>query len=132
MKTKQIRRFKKSAATSLTIGTLCMAAVSLASCKDDQSGAQSETNIVEEEDSTWVYGSCYNHKLTHYAAVQPTGDTGGNIEYWYCDNCCNYYKDATGTVSVITPFLRSHNRAIGPELLKKISWCLCMERSVRN
>lgn len=35
-----------------------------------------------------------NHHAIHVAAVKATCDTAGNIEYWYCENCDKYYKDA--------------------------------------
>ena len=37
------------------------------------------------------------HSFTHVEAVQATCTNGGNIEYWHCDKCGNYYSDAAGT-----------------------------------
>ena len=36
------------------------------------------------------------HNLTHYAAVAPTEDSEGNIEYWQCNRCSKYFSDKDG------------------------------------
>ena len=35
--------------------------------------------------------------LSHTEAVKPNGKENGNIEYWHCGDCDNYYKDASCT-----------------------------------
>ncbi len=34
------------------------------------------------------------HALEHYVRVEPTATSNGNIEYWYCDVCGKYFRDA--------------------------------------
>ncbi len=42
-----------------------------------------------------------NHSnLKHIDAVAATKTTEGNIEYWYCDGCNKYYKDAKATQEI--------------------------------
>ena len=42
-----------------------------------------------------------NHTgLTHIDAVDATEAANGNIEYWYCDGCGKYYKDADATKKI--------------------------------
>ena len=43
------------------------------------------------------YGSLLDHKLIRNEAKEPTLDSAGNIEYWYCEYCDKYYKGALGT-----------------------------------
>ena len=43
---------------------------------------------------------CLPHTLTHVAAVQPTVDSAGNIEYWVCDECGKYFADSAGTQEI--------------------------------
>ncbi|MBQ6165074.1 MAG: InlB B-repeat-containing protein, partial [Clostridia bacterium] len=40
------------------------------------------------------------HHLVYVPAKEPTEDTDGNTEYWYCADCDGYYADAAGTVRV--------------------------------
>lgn len=49
-----------------------------------------------------------SHQLTYYAAVEATCTANGNIEYWTCDVCGQYFDDAEGTnripaTSVVIP-----------------------------
>ncbi len=41
-----------------------------------------------------------SHTMTHFDAVEALGYTEGNIEYWQCSVCENYYKDAGGTKKI--------------------------------
>ena len=42
-----------------------------------------------------------NHSdLKHFQAVAATKTSEGNIEYWYCDGCNKYYKDAKATQEI--------------------------------
>ena len=42
-----------------------------------------------------------NHtNLKHFPAKAATKTTEGNIEYWYCEGCKKYYKDATATQEI--------------------------------
>ncbi len=34
-----------------------------------------------------------HESVTHVAAVAPTEDTDGNVEYWYCSDCGEYFLD---------------------------------------
>lgn len=38
-----------------------------------------------------------DHSLVHVEAVAATKTKDGNIEYWYCRNCENYYSDENAT-----------------------------------
>ena len=40
------------------------------------------------------------HKLIHIAAVEPTEDMDGNIEYWQCDRCGKYFSDMNGDTEI--------------------------------
>lgn len=40
------------------------------------------------------------HSLTHTPAAEPNGKTNGNIEYWYCSDCENYYEDEACTSTI--------------------------------
>ena len=40
------------------------------------------------------------HKLIHIAAVEPTEDMDGNIEYWQCDRCGKYFSDKNGDIEI--------------------------------
>lgn len=40
------------------------------------------------------------HSLTHTDAKSPTCIDPGNIEYWYCDDCGKYFKDADATEEI--------------------------------
>ena len=48
--------------------------------------------IIEDKDSVKVGKKV--HALEHIKQVQPVGKQDGNIEYWYCSLCENYYADA--------------------------------------
>ena len=109
----------KSSVRLLTTAILIMALFCVVSCKDDSSDSSNvNEEVIEEENDTLEFQNCYNHSLNHFAAVEPTANEGGNIEYWYCENCCKYYSDASGANEIPTPFLRSHNRAMGQKLLR--------------
>lgn len=50
-----------------------------------------------------VYGELdsKNHtNLKHFPAKNATETADGNIEYWYCDGCGRYYKDAEATQEI--------------------------------
>ncbi|MBQ6677315.1 MAG: hypothetical protein IJM71_04635 [Clostridia bacterium] len=59
-------------------------------------------------DTVWTMGTGdylypvfrHEHVLTHYEAVDPSCTEGGNIEYWFCEECGGYFTDAEGTLSV--------------------------------
>ena len=36
-----------------------------------------------------------HHDLTAVEAKEPTSTEAGNIEYWYCENCGKYFRDAS-------------------------------------
>ena len=42
------------------------------------------------------YGDYAKHTLTHHGRVEPDCGNDGNIEYWTCDDCGKYFKDANG------------------------------------
>ena len=39
----------------------------------------------------------HHHTLTHVAAVAPTGETAGHVEYWTCEECGLCFADAEAT-----------------------------------
>ena len=41
--------------------------------------------------------TAHRHSAVHVAAKAPTATQGGNIEYWYCEGCGKYFKDAALT-----------------------------------
>lgn len=49
--------------------------------------------VLEEGTSIQALG----HNLTRVPAKAPTATEPGNLEYWYCDACKGYFKDAAGT-----------------------------------
>lgn len=63
--------------------------------------------ITEIEDHKWVDGICGNaygetdannhENLAHFPAKAATKDAEGNIEYYRCDGCGKYYRDAAAT-----------------------------------
>lgn len=40
------------------------------------------------------------HDFTYVAAVEPTADNEGNIEYWQCNRCNKYFSDEDGTTEI--------------------------------
>ena len=51
------------------------------------------------------------HSLVHYEAIEAVADKGGQIEYWQCSSCEQYYSDENGTkrigqgdIAVAAPF----------------------------
>lgn len=59
-----------------------------------------------------VYGDpALGHELRHHAAAEATCTTAGNIEYWECTRCGEYFSDSAGVTeildrsSVLTPAL---------------------------
>lgn len=47
--------------------------------------------------ATWTdVDSKSGHSMTYTAAKKATCYEAGNLEYWYCDTCKKYYKDAEG------------------------------------
>lgn len=49
-----------------------------------------------------VHGEPCEHNTTaaHYEAVAPQCTVGGNIEYWICDQCGQYFSDAAKTQTI--------------------------------
>ena len=42
----------------------------------------------------------HEHELSHVAAVPITCTEGGNIEYWYCEECNKYFSDQSGYIEI--------------------------------
>ena len=78
----------------LTTATLIVALLGIVSCNKEIVQEEETTDDSSEVVDEFEFQDCYNHSLTHFAAVAPTANEGGNIEYWYCGNCCKYYSDA--------------------------------------
>ena len=54
---------------------------------------------VEDTDTFYTTNpvpEAHEHDLTYVAAVAPTCENPGNIEYWYCAGCGKYFSDAEG------------------------------------
>ena len=49
----------------------------------------------EEIDAQSIVLPSLGHNAGHFAAVDPTCQDTGNIEYWYCDRCNEYFSDKT-------------------------------------
>ncbi len=49
-------------------------------------------------DELWLEKT--SHKLTRYERVEPTETQEGNIEYWQCNDCKEYFVDEDGTVKI--------------------------------
>ena len=47
-----------------------------------------------DDNHTFLAGGSLGHVLRHFAAVTATCKDDGNLEYWYCSRCGNYYSDA--------------------------------------
>ena len=56
------------------------------------------TQVLSEAD--YVVAKLDHAALAHTAAVKATCDSDGNVEYWYCAVCGNYYSDAQGTAKI--------------------------------
>lgn len=52
--------------------------------------------IIVEQETVEALG----HDLTHVEAVEPTTETEGNIEYWYCERCGKYFSDEAAEVEI--------------------------------
>ncbi len=44
----------------------------------------------------------HQHTLQHHAAVTPTCTEPGNIEYWQCTQCGDYFSDSEGTHKIVS------------------------------
>ena len=44
-----------------------------------------------------TFSEAHFNTLTHHPRVEPTATDDGNIEYWECTECGNYYADKFGT-----------------------------------
>ena len=55
-----------------------------------------EAATTEISDKKSVIIASQAHQMTHTPEKRPSGKNDGNIEYWYCNVCENYYKDADG------------------------------------
>lgn len=51
------------------------------------------TQLEQDENGTVIH----SHELIHVDAKDATCTQGGNIEYWYCEECNEYYRNAEGT-----------------------------------
>ncbi len=48
-----------------------------------------------------TYGIAYHtHTLTKVLRTEPTADGDGNIEYWYCEYCDEYFADSEGEIKI--------------------------------
>lgn len=106
MKTKKI----------LSVCVIFVTLFSLSSCSKEGQPVEDQSNVNPEDGI--VFKDC-DHQLVHFDAVAPTATKGGNIEYWYCENCQNYYSDAEGKNKIVTPYLRSLNRDAVQAVLAK-------------
>ena len=57
------------------------------------------------DDATHFAIAALTHRsATKTAAVAPTCEVGGNLAYWYCADCGNYYADKDGRLDSTTAF----------------------------
>lgn len=45
------------------------------------------------QSGTFFHSTAHVHNVTHVAAKTPNCTEDGNIEYWYCEDCGNYFSD---------------------------------------
>ena len=64
----------------------------------------SEFDLKGQSGDCTIYGKWVEvphvHRLIRVARVEPTKTVSGNIEYWYCEVCGKYYKDAEGKIEI--------------------------------
>lgn len=102
-----------TAATDPTCGSKGNQAYSYcADCGKFFSGKDGDKNLYD--DATHFDIAALTHRsATKTAAVAPTCEEGGNLAYWYCADCGNYYADKDGKLdstaasATNTPFLLS-------------------------
>ena len=61
---------------------------------------EDNTCTAEIEKSSVKIGMLPHSALTHHDAVATSGTQNGNIEYWYCSDCNNYYSNKECTVQI--------------------------------
>ena len=83
-----------------------MYAVGYVAVKGDTSEADCVHNIITRKvcalcgevlEETELADSAMGHSLEHHPAVESTTTVAGNIEYWHCKRCDQYFADAQGT-----------------------------------
>ena len=73
--------------------------VSVATCTESAVYNKSCTVCGEEHESeTFESGDPLGHDLKYYERVEAGCTTAGNIEYWYCEECEEYFKDEDATI----------------------------------
>lgn len=63
------------------------------------------------------YGDYAAHQLTKHDQVKPTFENDGNIEYWTCNECGNYFSDAEGKNEI-----SAEDTVIGKLTIRKLSY----------
>ena len=56
------------------------------------------TVIIENRGDVQLHTAA--HTLSHYEAVAPSGRQNGNVEYWQCEECYQYFLDSQGWLAV--------------------------------
>ncbi len=65
-------------------------------CQNYYADANGSAQITFEETKIAALG----HSFDHTEAKAATCTSSGNIEYWHCDRCENYYTDANGSAQI--------------------------------
>ncbi len=65
-------------------------------CREYYSDAEAK-NPIKHSDTELSKDAANHSNLVEYPAKPATCKEAGNIHYWYCDGCRNYYSDAEGT-----------------------------------
>ena len=83
---------------------------------------------------TKEYGQLLQHDLTHYAPNGATHFQPGNIEYWQCEDCLQYFRDAsaenkiTQADTVIEQIRHSHSSTWSQSATQHWNECSCGDK----
>lgn len=74
-------------------------AFAFGACADDGNGGGSSSGTdITDNDESLDHNVCKHEDVSHVSAVGAGCVTGGNKEYWFCDDCDKYFEDADLTV----------------------------------
>ena len=91
-----------TAATAPTCGSKGNQAYSY--CADCQKYFKDGSNELYDDATHFDIAALTHRSATKTAAVAPTCEVGGNLAYWYCADCGNYYADKDGKLDSTTAF----------------------------
>ncbi len=91
-----------TAATAPTCGSKGNEAYSY--CADCQKYFRDGDSKLYDDASAFDIPALTHRSATKTAAVAPTCEVGGNLAYWHCADCGNYYADKDGKLDSTTAF----------------------------